>query len=93
MIDRTVHHAEVLTLKGPSRHLKNTGITTLPSARTENTAEQTPPVDYFSTSKTGLHFTERRRLLQIVQVGARACVAGTRSSEAQGAHLSTRVFG
>ena len=39
MIDRIVHHAEVITLKGASYRLKNTGIATLPSARTENTAE------------------------------------------------------
>jgi len=39
MIDRIVHHADVITLKGASYRLKNTGITTLPSARIENTAE------------------------------------------------------
>ncbi len=39
MIDRIVHHADVITLKGASYRLKNTGITTLPSARAENTAE------------------------------------------------------
>lgn len=38
MIDRIVHHAEVITLKGSSRRLRNTGIDTLPSARAENTA-------------------------------------------------------
>jgi DNA replication protein DnaC len=38
MIDRIVHHAEVITLKGSSHRLRNTGIDTLPSARTENTA-------------------------------------------------------
>jgi len=37
MIDRIVHHADVITLKGSSYRLKNTGITTLPSARAENT--------------------------------------------------------
>ena len=37
MIDRIVHHAEVITLKGTS-HRRNTGIDTLPSARAENTA-------------------------------------------------------
>jgi DNA replication protein DnaC len=39
MIDRIVHHADVITLKGSSYRLKNTGINTLPSTRTENTAE------------------------------------------------------
>ena len=39
MIDRIVHHADVITLKGASYRLKDTGITTLPSARPENTAE------------------------------------------------------
>ena len=38
MIDRIVHHAEVITLKGTSHRLRNTGIDTLPSARAENTA-------------------------------------------------------
>ena len=32
MIDRIVHHAEVITLKGSSHRLRNTGIDTLPSA-------------------------------------------------------------
>lgn len=39
MIDRIVHHADVITLKGASYRLKDTGITTLPSARPENTTE------------------------------------------------------
>jgi DNA replication protein DnaC len=38
MIDRIVHHAEVITLKGASYRLKNSGIDTLPSTRTENMA-------------------------------------------------------
>ena len=38
MVDRIVHHAEVITLKGSSHRLRNTGIDTLPSARAENTA-------------------------------------------------------
>ena len=37
MIDRIVHHAEVITLKGTSHRLRNTSIDTLPSARPENT--------------------------------------------------------
>lgn len=37
-IDRIVH-ADVLTLKGPSYRLKDTGIDTLPSARADNTAQ------------------------------------------------------
>jgi DNA replication protein DnaC len=39
MIDRIVHHADVISLRGSSFRLKDTGITTLPSARPENTAE------------------------------------------------------
>ena len=39
MIDRIVHHAEVITLKGSSHRLRNTGIDTLPSARAENAAD------------------------------------------------------
>ena len=34
MIDRIVHHADVLTLKGSSYRLRNKGIDTLPSIRT-----------------------------------------------------------
>lgn len=40
MIDRIVHHADVLTLKGASYRLRNRGIDTLPSIRT--TTNQTP---------------------------------------------------
>ncbi|HEX3899467.1 MAG TPA: IS21-like element helper ATPase IstB, partial [Mycobacteriales bacterium] len=36
MIDRIVHHAEVISLKGASYRLKDSGVTTLPSARAEN---------------------------------------------------------
>ena len=43
MIDRIVHHADVLTLKGSSYRLKDTGIDTLPSARADNTAQQPRP--------------------------------------------------
>ena len=39
MIDRIVHHAEVLTLKGASYRLRNTGIDTLPSVRADNAAQ------------------------------------------------------
>ncbi len=39
MIDRIVHHADVITLKGSSYRLKDTGIDTLPSARAENTTQ------------------------------------------------------
>ena len=38
MIDRIVHHAEVITLKGSSYRLRNTEIETLPSVRAENAA-------------------------------------------------------
>jgi DNA replication protein DnaC len=39
MIDRIVHHAEVITLKGASYRLKNTGINTTSLTNTQNTAE------------------------------------------------------
>ena len=39
MIDRVVHHADVLTLKGASYRLRNRGIDTLPSIRTQNAAD------------------------------------------------------
>ena len=51
MINRIVHHADVITLKGASYRLHNTGIETLPSVRTENAAQQnTQPVAQFSPS-------------------------------------------
>lgn len=40
MIDRIVHHAEVITLKGSSYRLRHTQIDTLPSARAERKANQ-----------------------------------------------------
>lgn len=39
MIDRVVHHADVLTLKGGSYRLRNRGIDTLPSVRTQDPAD------------------------------------------------------
>ncbi|PPI88995.1 IS21-like element helper ATPase IstB [Nocardia nova] len=39
MIDRIVHHADVLTLKGNSYRLRNTEIDTLPSHRNDGTAD------------------------------------------------------
>jgi hypothetical protein len=39
MIDRVVHHADVLTLKGASYRLRNRGIDILPSIRTQDTAD------------------------------------------------------
>jgi hypothetical protein len=39
MIDRIVHHADVLTPKGNSYRLRNTEINTLPAMRTDNTAD------------------------------------------------------
>ena len=39
MIDRIVHHADVLTLKGASYRLRNRGIDTLPSIRTQDAAD------------------------------------------------------
>jgi hypothetical protein len=39
MIDRIVHHADVLTLKGYRYRLRNTEIDALPSQRSENRAQ------------------------------------------------------
>ena len=39
MIDRIVHHADVLTLKGPSYRLSNRGIDTLPIIRAQDPAD------------------------------------------------------
>ena len=38
MIDRIVHHADVLTLKGASHRLRGRGIDSLPSVRTQEPA-------------------------------------------------------
>ena len=56
MIDRIVHHADVLTLKGASYRLRNTGIDTLPSARAEHGTLTTRNVVHFSKSGTGSTF-------------------------------------
>jgi len=39
MIDRVVHHADVLSLKGGTYRPRNRGIDTLPSIRTQDTAD------------------------------------------------------
>ncbi len=39
MIDRIVHHADVLTLKGASYRLRGRGVESLPSIRTQNQAD------------------------------------------------------
>jgi len=39
MIDRIVHHADVLTMKGASYRLRNRGIDSLPSIKTQNQAD------------------------------------------------------
>lgn len=41
MIARVVHYVDILTLKGARYRLRNRGIDTLPSIRTQNTADQT----------------------------------------------------
>ena len=43
MIDRIVHHADVLTLKGASDRLRNKGIDTLPSIRTTTSSTPAAP--------------------------------------------------
>jgi IstB-like ATP binding protein len=45
MIDRVVHHADVLTLKGASYRLRNRGIDTLPSIPTQDTADENRRTD------------------------------------------------
>ncbi len=50
MIDRVVHHADVLTLKGASYRLRNRGIDTLPSIRTQTTADWTQHEQVASSS-------------------------------------------
>ena len=40
MIDRIVHHADVIALKGASYRMRNKGIDTLPSIRTTTNEPQ-----------------------------------------------------
>ena len=63
MIDRIVHHAEVLTLKSNSYRLKDTKLT-LPREKTENMAHYvTSNVALFSRAENGLLFREKSTLM------------------------------
>jgi hypothetical protein len=42
MIDRIVHHADVIALKGASYRIKHTAIESLPSVEAERQANSTP---------------------------------------------------
>lgn len=42
MIDRIVHHADVIALKGASYRIKHTAIESLPSVEAERQADSTP---------------------------------------------------
>ena len=42
MIDRIVHHADVIALKGASYRIKHTTIETLPSVEVDRQADSTP---------------------------------------------------
>ena len=55
MIDRIVHHADVLTLKGASYRLRNRGIDTLPSIRTtaDEPRQLASPNNYTAHFSTG----------------------------------------
>ena len=57
MIDRVVHHADVLTLKGASYRLRNRGIDTLPSIKTQDTTDQ--------NSTKGLNFEHCRHAVRL----------------------------
>jgi hypothetical protein len=63
MIDRIVHHADVLTLKGASYRLRNKHLATLPSARADNLPDDTtdykPQMAQYSVGETGSHFGRR----------------------------------
>lgn len=53
MINRVVHHADLLTLKGASYRLRNRGIDTLPSIRTQKRqTKQHEPVASFSSVRS-----------------------------------------
>ena len=55
MIDRIVHHADVLTLKGASYRLRGRGIDSLPSIRTttdRNRVLDCPTTVHFSSAET-----------------------------------------
>lgn len=70
MIDRIVHHADVLPLKGNSYRMRDTRLT-LPSEKTENKAHyatntwptiQLPKTDHFSTSADTQNFAMHHRV-------------------------------
>ena len=42
MIDRIVHHADVIALKGDSYRIKHTAIESLPSVEVDHQADSTP---------------------------------------------------
>lgn len=64
MIDRIVHHADVLTLKGASYRLRNRGIDTLPSVRTQDPANWTAPTGGLVFNRhIGPRFEPRRHQL------------------------------
>ena len=42
MIDRIVHHADVIALKGTRYRIKHTAIDTLPSVEADREADSTP---------------------------------------------------
>ncbi len=61
MIDRVVHHADVLTLKGASYRLRNRGIDTLPSqTTTHGKLRNTRNSGLVSHRRNGLKFERRR---------------------------------
>jgi IstB-like ATP binding protein len=71
MIDRVVHHADVLNLKGASYRLRNRGIDTLPSIRTQDTADWKP------TNRWPRFRASDRPQIRALPTGSRTTVGGS----------------
>ena len=80
MIDRIVHHADVLTLKGASYRLRGRGIDSLPSIRT--TTDETRDLD----CPTTVHFSsaETDQFSSAVDTGSNPVIPTGKSREPRG---------
>ena len=59
MIDRLVHHAEVISIKGDSYRLKDRDLGRFPRPRPTTDDQQQPGVGPVSTAAAGLGFDRR----------------------------------
>ena len=78
MIDRIVHHADVLTLKGASYRLRGRGIDSLPSIRTttdRNASPRLPTTAHFSSCRKRPALERRRQTQRPRRVSAKMAIA------------------